>query len=71
MENLIYLAPIAGVIAVLFAIYKTVMINKSEVGNEKMKEISGSIAEGAIFICRIQNFNCFCSCAFLDFRIWN
>ena len=47
MENLIYLAPIAGVIAVLFAIYKTVMINKSEEKKKKMKEISGSIAEGA------------------------
>lgn len=47
MENLIYLAPIAGVIALVFAFLKTVTINKSDAGNEKMKEISGAIAEGA------------------------
>ena len=47
MENLIYLAPIAGIIAVIFAGIKAAMINKSDAGNEKMKEISGAIAEGA------------------------
>lgn len=47
MDNLIYLAPIAGAIALLFAIYKAVVINKSKAGNEKMKEISDAIAEGA------------------------
>ena len=47
MENLIYLAPIAGIIAVIFAALKTVKINKCDAGNEKMKEISGAIAEGA------------------------
>lgn len=47
MDNLIYLAPIAGVIALLFAMYKAVVINKSKAGNEKMKEISDAIAEGA------------------------
>lgn len=40
MENLIYLAPIAGIIAVIFAGIKAAMINKSDAGNEKMKEIS-------------------------------
>ena len=47
MENLIYLAPIAGIIAVIFAGIKAAMINKSDAGNEKMKEISSAIAEGA------------------------
>lgn len=47
MTNLIYLAPIAGVIALLFAFYKAVMISKSDAGNEKMKEIAGAIEEGA------------------------
>ena len=42
MENLIYLAPIAGIIAVIFAGIKAAMINKSDAGNEKMKEISGA-----------------------------
>lgn len=47
MDNLIYLAPIAGIIAVIFAFIKTVQIGKSDAGNEKMKEISDAIAEGA------------------------
>lgn len=47
MDNLIYLAPIAGIIAVVFAFIKTMQINNSDVGNEKMKEISNAIAEGA------------------------
>lgn len=47
MNNLIYLAPIAGVIAVIFAFIKTGIINKSDAGNGRMKEIAGAIAEGA------------------------
>ena len=47
MTDLIYLAPIAGVIALLFAAYKAVTISKSDAGNEKMREIAGAIAEGA------------------------
>lgn len=47
MEELIYLAPIAGIIAVVFALLKTVKINKSDAGNERMQEIAGAIAEGA------------------------
>lgn len=47
MDNLIYLAPIAGVIALIFAVYKAVTISKSDAGSEKMKEIAGAISEGA------------------------
>lgn len=47
MENLIYLAPVAGVIALIFAAIRTAMINRAAVGNDRMKEISGNIAEGA------------------------
>lgn len=47
MAYLIYLAPMAGVIALLFAVFKALIINKSDAGNEKMKEIAGAIAEGA------------------------
>ena len=47
MDNIIYLAPIAGVIALLFAVYKAVTISKSDAGNERMKEIADAIAEGA------------------------
>ncbi|MCR5272912.1 MAG: sodium-translocating pyrophosphatase [Lachnospiraceae bacterium] len=47
MESLIYLAPIAGIIALLFAVVKAVSINNAPIGNETMKEISGNIADGA------------------------
>lgn len=47
MNKLICLAPIAGVIAVIFAFIKTGIINKSNAGNDRMKEIAGAIAEGA------------------------
>ena len=47
MNNLIYLAPVAGIIAVIFAFIKATQIGHSNAGNDKMKEISDAIAEGA------------------------
>ena len=47
MNNLIYLAPVAGIIAVIFAFIKATQIGHSDAGNDKMKEISDAIAEGA------------------------
>ncbi len=47
MDTLIYLAPIAGIVALLFAGYKAMVINKAEAGNDTMKEIAGNIADGA------------------------
>ena len=47
MNSFIYLAPVAGVIALIFAFYKAMTINKSEAGNDRMKEIASAIAEGA------------------------
>lgn len=47
MGNYIYFALIAGVIAVIFAVFKARKINKYDAGNEKMKEIADAIAEGA------------------------
>lgn len=47
MNNLIYIAPIAGVIALFFAYIKAAKINRANPGTERMKEISGNIAEGA------------------------
>ena len=46
--NLIYLAPIIGILALLFTIYKSNVINKVDRGNDKMKEISSHIQEGAM-----------------------
>lgn len=47
MNYLIYLAPIAGIIALLFALFKATMISRSDAGNDKMKEIAEAISEGA------------------------
>ncbi|WP_130807514.1 sodium-translocating pyrophosphatase [Senegalia massiliensis] len=46
--NLIFLAPIVGVLALIFAFYKSNIINKVDVGNDRMKEISSHIHEGAM-----------------------
>jgi K(+)-stimulated pyrophosphate-energized sodium pump len=48
MEKLIWLAPISGVVALLFAFMRTMMIIKSPAGNEQMREISDAIHEGAM-----------------------
>ncbi|GAB5521406.1 MAG: sodium-translocating pyrophosphatase [Rhodothermales bacterium] len=48
MESLIvYLVPIAGVLALGYAFLRTQWVNKQEVGTAEMAEIAGNIAEGA------------------------
>ena len=47
LEYLIYLAPVVGVIALIFAGIKAASISGKDAGTEKMKEIASSIAEGA------------------------
>ncbi|OLR65303.1 sodium-translocating pyrophosphatase [Peptoniphilus porci] len=46
--NILYLAPIVGVLALLFAFYKANFVSKQDAGNERMKEISSYISEGAM-----------------------
>lgn len=43
-----YLAPIAGILALLFAFYLTGKVNSASPGNEKMKELMKAINEGAM-----------------------
>ena len=45
---LLWAAPITGVIALLFALYKAKWVDKQAVGNDRMKEIAGHIADGAM-----------------------
>ena len=53
MENLFYLIPLSGVIAILFGLMKSNWVNKQNPGNEKMQEIGLAIREGATaFIVR-------------------
>ena len=48
MQSLIYAAPAAGVLALLFAYWKTTWVNKQDQGTDDMKEIAGRIREGAM-----------------------
>ena len=51
--SLEFLAPIVGVIALIYAFVRASFINKAGIGNERMKEISGHISDGAMaFISR-------------------
>ncbi len=49
METVLMLvAPVAGVLALLFAFFKALSVNKADAGTDKMKEIGGHIREGAM-----------------------
>ena len=47
MENMMFLVPVAAVIALLFAAYLAAKVSKEDVGTDRMKEIADAIAEGA------------------------
>ena len=46
--NILLIASVVGVIAILFGLYKSSYVGKQEAGDERMKEISGYIHEGAM-----------------------
>ena len=46
--NLLLLAPIAGVLALLFAGYKASFVSKQDPGTDRMTEISSYISQGAM-----------------------
>ncbi|MBN9350840.1 MAG: sodium-translocating pyrophosphatase [Chitinophagaceae bacterium] len=48
MNNLVYLAPVMAVIGLIFTFLKYVWVGKQDAGNDKMKEISSHIANGAM-----------------------
>jgi K(+)-stimulated pyrophosphate-energized sodium pump len=53
MEQWFYLIPAAGVLALLYALFKSMLINKIDAGNDEMKTIAGHIQEGAMaFLAR-------------------
>jgi len=53
MQNLIYLVPVMGLIGLLYTLIKFNWVSKQDAGNDRMKEISNYIAEGAMafFAC--------------------
>ena len=48
MQTIVYLIPVAGVIALLYTIFKSSWVSKQEIGTERMERISKSIASGAM-----------------------
>ncbi len=54
MEILKWIPPVVGVVALIFAYSLTMKINRVSVGNERMKEISSYIHEGAMAFLRRQ-----------------
>jgi len=48
MQNLIYLLPVAGVVALLYTVLKTNWVSKQNTGTEKMSKISKHIQRGAM-----------------------
>src|SRR5690606_37521808 len=52
MENLLYLLPVMGVIGLLYTWMKFNWVGRQAAGNERMKEISDHIAEGAMAFLR-------------------
>lgn len=48
MQTIIYLIPVAGVLALAYTFFKSKWVTKQEIGTEKMARISESIAKGAM-----------------------
>ncbi|MBL7697737.1 MAG: sodium-translocating pyrophosphatase [Chitinophagaceae bacterium] len=48
MDKLIYLVPVMGAIGLLYTFVKFSWVSKQDAGNDRMKEISNYIAEGAM-----------------------
>jgi K(+)-stimulated pyrophosphate-energized sodium pump len=48
VNTIIYLIPIAGIVALAYTYFKSAWVSKQEVGTEKMARISKSIQEGAM-----------------------
>jgi K(+)-stimulated pyrophosphate-energized sodium pump len=54
MQNLIYLVPVMGLIGLLYTLVKFNWVSKQDAGNDRMKEISNYIAEGAMAFLRAE-----------------
>lgn len=48
MTELFYLVPVFGVVALLYTFFQSNWVKKQDAGNEKMRAISGHIADGAM-----------------------
>ena len=48
MENIVYLFPVMGVVALIFVMWRSSWVSKQEVGTEKMAKIAEHISKGAM-----------------------
>jgi K(+)-stimulated pyrophosphate-energized sodium pump len=48
MDKLFYVVPALGIVGLLYTFIKFAWVSKQDAGNERMKEISTYIAEGAM-----------------------
>lgn len=48
MEQLLWVAPLFGVVSILYVFWRSSWVTKHDTGDAKMKEIAGYIAEGAM-----------------------
>ena len=54
LETLTLVVPVAGIIALAFAAYRSAWVRKQDPGDERMQEIAGQIREGAMAFLRRQ-----------------
>ncbi len=54
MQTIMYLIPVAGVLALLYTFFKSSWITRQEVGTERMEGISKAIASGAMAFLRAE-----------------
>lgn len=54
MDKLIYLVPLMGIIGLLYTLIKFNWVSRQDAGNDRMKEISNYIAEGAMAFLRAE-----------------
>jgi len=54
MGTLIYIIPLFGVLGILYTVWKSAWVNHKDPGTDKMKKISGYIAEGAMAFLRAE-----------------
>ena len=48
MNNIFYLVPAFGILALLYTVIKSSWVSKQDAGNDRMKEIAKYIADGAM-----------------------
>lgn len=48
MEQIVYALPVFGLLGLLFVVWKSAWVKRQDAGTDKMKKISGHIAEGAM-----------------------